>query len=158
MCRLKFNLHLIYLSWQTAIARPATPSLPVEISTSDPFARLQKNTTVASINAILVPWLIAEFGMHYADADNVDTAMHMLTHIIVSQQLGGYTASTFSAAIDGHRVEQVAFTKLILKTAGKFCFSISMRDTNSHLPNRKGQHSASQEYSERPHQAALHLA
>ena len=42
-----------------AIAKPA--SLPVEISTSDPFARLQKNTTVASINAILVPCLIAEF-------------------------------------------------------------------------------------------------
>ena len=86
--------------------------------TSGPFARLQKNTTVASINAILVPWLIADFGMHYADADNVETATHMLTHIIISQQLGGYTASTFTAAIDGQRVEQVAYTKLTLKTAG----------------------------------------
>jgi hypothetical protein len=38
---------------------------------------------------------------------------HMLTHIIISQQLGGYTASTFPAAIDGYRVEQVAYTKLV---------------------------------------------
>jgi hypothetical protein len=45
----------------------------------------------------------------------------MLTHVIISQQLGGYTASTFPAAIYGHRVEQVAFTKLILKTGGKCC-------------------------------------
>jgi hypothetical protein len=68
--------------------------------------------------------------MHYSDSDNVETATHMIAHVIISQQLGGYTASTFPAAIDGHRVEQVAFTKEILKTAGNYCVSFSMMYKN----------------------------
>ena len=47
---------------------------------------------MSSINAAVVSWLIAEFGIHYGDWDNVETAMPMITHVIVSQQLGGYTA------------------------------------------------------------------
>ena len=105
--------------------------------------------------------------MHYNDGDNVETATHMLTHVIVSQQLGGYTASTFPAAIDGHRVEQVAFTKFILKTGGKCCVvSVGASVTSTPLEpectrtytRRKGQHRASQGYSEQPHQVAVQLA
>ena len=81
-----------------------------------------------SINSTLVPWLIAEFGIHYGDWDNVETAMPMITHVIVSQQLGGYTERTFPAAIDGHRVEQVAFTKFVLRTAGNSCVALSEND------------------------------
>jgi hypothetical protein len=44
--------------------------------------------------------------------------MHIIAQVIQSQQLGGYTARTFPAAIDGHRVHQVAFTKFFLGTAG----------------------------------------
>ncbi len=66
---------------------------------------------MSSINWTLVLWLIAEFGIHYGDWDNVETAMPMITHMIVSQQLCGYTERTFPAAVDGHRVEQVVFTK-----------------------------------------------
>ena len=45
-------------------------------------------------------------------------ATHMITHVITSQQLGGYTERTFPAAIDGHRVNQVTFTKFILRIIG----------------------------------------
>ena len=72
---------------------------------------------MSSINATVVPRLITEFGIHYGDWDNVQTAMPMITDVIVSQQLGGYTERKFPAAVDGHRVEQVAFTKLVLRTA-----------------------------------------
>ena len=68
--------------------------------------------------------------MHFADGDKVETATHMLTHVIISQQLGGYTASTFPVAIDGHRIQQVAFTKEILKTAGYYCVLFSMMYKN----------------------------
>ncbi len=57
-------------------------------ATSNPFERLKNHQTMAAINATLVPWLIAEYGMHFADGDNVETATHMLTHVIISQQLG----------------------------------------------------------------------
>jgi hypothetical protein len=75
---------------------------------------------MAAINSAIIPWLIAEFGMYSADSswDNVDNARHMVAHVIQSQQLGEYTEHTFPAAVDGHRVEQVTFTKFILRTAG----------------------------------------
>jgi hypothetical protein len=112
------------------------PMLPLDMSTTstaNPFDRLRNHPTMASINAMLVPWLIAEYGMHYADTDNVETATHMLTHIIISKQLGGFTASNFPAAVDGHRVDQVNFTKFILKTGGEYCVA-------SHVPTAPFQH------------------
>ncbi len=42
-----------------------------------------------------------EFGVNYADWDNVDIAAHMLTYVIMLQQLGGYTDHAFSTAIEG---------------------------------------------------------
>ena len=40
----------------------------------------------------MCPWLIAAFGKNYADWDNVDAAMLMLSHVIVTHEIGGYTA------------------------------------------------------------------
>ena len=37
-----------------------------------------------AINAWMCPWLIAAFGKNYADWDNVDAAMLMLSHVIVT--------------------------------------------------------------------------
>ena len=54
---------------------------------------------MSSINATVVPWLIAEFGIHFGDWGNVETAMPMITHVIVSQQLGGYTARTYPGVL-----------------------------------------------------------
>ena len=115
----------------------------------NPFKILEGHANITSINSALTPWLIAEFGINYADWDNVDTATHMLTHVITSLQLGGYTERTFSAAIEGHRVEQVAFTKMILRTLGKchvpLLFNVTCRNSDtthvlsgkSHICHRK---------------------
>ena len=76
---------------------------------------------MATLNSILVPWLIAEFGIDYADWDNQKTATAMIAHVIMTEQLGGYTARTFPEMIDGYRVQQVAFTKMVLTQIGNFC-------------------------------------
>ena len=91
------------------------------ITPSNPFDRLKNHTTMATLNSIIVPWLIAEFGVDYADWDNQKTATAMIAHVIVTEQLGGYTERTFPAIIDGYRVQQVAFTKTILQQVGNFC-------------------------------------
>ena len=125
----------------------------------NPFNRLRTHATMISINSTLVPWLIAEFGIHYGDWDNVETAMPMITHVIVSQQLGGYTERTFPAAIDGHRVEQVAFTKFVLRTAGNSCVALSENDvqplTLAASEISKSQPGPSQGCSEVAHQIAV---
>ena len=91
------------------------------ITPSNPFDRLKNHTTMATLNSIIVPWLIAEFGIDYADWDNQKTATAMIAHVIVTEQLGGYTERTFPAIIDGYCVQQVAFTKTILQQIGNFC-------------------------------------
>ena len=78
-----------------------------------------------TINSELVPWLIAKEGFNFADRDNVETVTEMLTKIIIAKELNGYTAKTFAQSIEGKRVEQVKFSKHVLKTVGKqsFCSS-----------------------------------
>jgi hypothetical protein len=100
---------------------PLLPGLPSEISISakvNPFDCLKTHTTINAINSAITPWLVAEYGINYADWDNVETATHMIAHVITSQQLGGYTERTFPVVLDGHRVNQVTFTKFILRTIG----------------------------------------
>jgi hypothetical protein len=109
-------------------------------------------------------WLIAEFGIYYADHDwdKVDTATHMIAHVIQSQQLGGCAERTFPAAINGHRVEQVAFTEFVLHTAGEseviapFRRCLMNKLAHTAFDVRKGQHHPLQKYSKRGHQVALH--
>ena len=88
---------------------------------TNPFERLKNHTTMATLNSNLVPWLIAEFGIDYADWDNQKTATAMIAHVIMTEQLGGYTARTFPEMIDGYRVQQVAFTKMVLTQIGNYC-------------------------------------
>jgi hypothetical protein len=73
---------------------------------------------MATLNSIIFPWLIAEYGIDYADFDNHKTATAMIAHVIMTEQLGGYTERTFPAMIDGYRVQQLAFTKMILQQIG----------------------------------------
>ncbi len=95
---------------------PPTPFMDLMLSTTpNPFERLKNHTTITAINLALTPWLIAEYGIDFADWDNDNTATHMIAHVITSQQLGGYTKRTFPAVIDGHRIAQVTFTKFILR-------------------------------------------
>ena len=67
------------------------------------------------LNVILVPWLIAEYRNDFASWDHVDVATEMITHIVTKEQLGGYTQRTFAAMVDGHRVQQTAFTTFVFK-------------------------------------------
>ncbi len=59
--------------------------------------------------------------LNYADVDNHKTATAIIAHVIMTEQLGGYTERTFPAMIDGYRVQQLAFTKMILQQIGIYC-------------------------------------
>ena len=72
---------------------------------------------MSAIKKAVTPWLIIEYGINYADWNNVDTATLLLVHASVSQQLGSYPVSTFPAAIDWHNIKQVAFTNFIFASA-----------------------------------------
>ena len=90
--------------------------------TPDPFDRLKTHNTMATLNSNIIPWLIAEYGINYADIDNHRTATAMITHVVVTEQLGGFTERTFAALIaDGYRVQQSNFTKSVLKQIGMYC-------------------------------------
>ncbi len=77
----------------------------------------------------------------------------MISQVIQSQQLGGYTERTFPAAIDDHRVQQVAFTKFVLSTAGicsvplLFDNALVNKLALTEFDVRKGQYHTSQGYS-----------
>ena len=75
-----------------------------------------------ALNAALVPWLIAQYGIDFSSWDHVDVATEMITHIVTKEKLGGYTARTFAAVVDGHRVQQTGFTKFVLRQAGTSIF------------------------------------
>ena len=102
-------------------AADPTPADNVPTGTN-PFLKLRGHENMASLNATMVPWLIAEYGIDYPSWDHVDVATEMIAAIVTKQQLGGYTSRTFPAVVDGHRVEQTAFTKFVLRQAGNFIF------------------------------------
>jgi len=81
---------------------------------------MKTHENMRAINAWMCPWLIAAFGKNYADWDNVDAAMLMLSHVIVTHEIGGYTASSFQAAVRGYKMELIAFTKFVLRNVGSF--------------------------------------
>ena len=91
---------------------------PSAVSTENPFAPLESNVPMKTINSKLVPCLIAKEGYNFADRDNIETATEMIANIIVCKELNGYTAKTFTLAIEGKKVEQTKFTKHVLKTIG----------------------------------------
>ena len=100
-----------------------------------------------ALNATMVPWLIAEYGIDYASWDHVDVATEIITHIITKQQLGGYTSRTFAAVVDGYRVQQTAFTKLFCAkpVIPFFCFYIIQINSSFTLvAARQGNHCSSQ--------------
>ena len=61
------------------------------------------------INTWMCPWLIAVYGKNFADQDNAEAAMEMLSDVIVKYQIGGFTAATFAEAVEGNRMELLAF-------------------------------------------------
>jgi hypothetical protein len=49
---------------------------------TDPFAALRRNVPMKTINAELVPWLIAKEGYIFADSYNSKVATEMIDHVI----------------------------------------------------------------------------
>ncbi len=100
---------------------PPTP-VPTNISVADPFEIFKTHATMQTINAHLVPWLIAEFGSkigtEYADFGNNKTATAIIAHVIMTEELGCYTDQTFPEMLRGHRVQQLIFTKFVLRQIG----------------------------------------
>jgi hypothetical protein len=66
---------LISLWTQTAGPQFENPVPAPELFFSakpNPFERLKNHPTMTTLNAHIVPWPIAEFGLDYADGNNVD--------------------------------------------------------------------------------------
>ncbi len=91
------------------------PPIP---SSSDPFDVIRRHVPMQTLNSILLPWLIAEYGIDFASLDNTDVASEMISHIIMKNELGGYTKSTFPAIIEGHAMQWTAFAKFVLSQLG----------------------------------------
>ena len=96
---------------QTEDSPPPPPVPAADPSTADyvltgtnPLLRLRGHENMTSLNATMLPWLIAEYGIDYQSWDHVDVATEMIAAIVTKLQLGGYTSSTFAAVVDGHRV------------------------------------------------------
>ncbi len=79
---------------------------------------MRKHENMRAINATMCPGLIASFGKNFADWDNVNAAMRMLSHVIVAHEICGYTEATFHVAVQGYKMELVAFTKFVLRNVG----------------------------------------
>ena len=131
------------------VAEPRTIVVAGNVpSISNPFDQLRGHENMRTLNAILVPWLIAEFGNDFASWDHVDVATDMITHVVTKEQLGGYTQRTFAAIVEGRRVQQTAFTKFVLRQAGIFLsFLVSKLQTTcscSLVNVRQGHHCPSQ--------------
>jgi hypothetical protein len=73
---------------------------------------------MATLNASLVPWLIANTKLIFASWDHVDAPTEMIAHIVTKEQLSGYTECSFPAIFDGHRVQKTPFTKFVLRQTG----------------------------------------
>ncbi len=74
----------------------------------------------------MCPWLIASFGKSFADWDNVDAAMLMLSHVIVAYEIGGYTESTFQVTFRDYKMELLAFTKFVLRNVGNSHYFVGL--------------------------------
>jgi hypothetical protein len=94
-------------------------------SSTDPFEVIRGHVPMQTLNASLLPWLIAEIGIDFASLDNHEAATEMITHIITKHELGGYTTSTFPAIVEGHGMQRTAFSKFVLRQLGNsFVFHV----------------------------------
>ena len=82
---------------------------------ANPFEIFKTHATMQTINAHLVPCLIADFGSNYANVGNNKMVTAIIAHVIMTEELGGYTEQTFPEMIHGYHVHQLAFTKFVLR-------------------------------------------
>jgi hypothetical protein len=85
---------------------------------------MRNHENMRAINTTMCPWLIASFGKNFADWDNVNAAMRMLSHVIVAHEISGYTEATFQVTVRGYKMELVAFTKFVFRNVGNSHFFV----------------------------------
>ncbi len=82
------------------------------------FERLRGDNAMVTSNATFNPRMIAESGIDFANWDYCKIATAMISHVVMTEQLGGYTERPFQAMIDEYRVQQLTFTKFALRQNG----------------------------------------
>jgi hypothetical protein len=55
-------------------------------------------------------WLIAMYGKHFADTDNINVVMEMLKNVVITHEIGGFTAETLPEFLKGKHMEMITFT------------------------------------------------
>ena len=102
------------------------------------FEALKGHKNMKLINLWLCPWLIAAYGKRFADQDNTEAALEMLSDVIVRNQIGGYNAAIFEQACDGNRMELLSFTKFVLTRLGmSFLLQCAHYHNSDQLCDRK---------------------
>ncbi len=82
--------------------------------TNDIFNLLKGNVIMKSINAELVPIMIATEGTDFYDKNHTEKAADHIANIIAAKELGGFTSDTLPRALLGRKVEMTAFTTKVL--------------------------------------------
>lgn len=108
---------------------------------------LKSNRAMRTINAELVPLMIALEGPDFYDKGVAEQAAEYISDIIMAKQLGGFTSDTWPRYIHGKKVELMEFTSKVLENIGKYpfiqCLHICISD---HDRDRKGCLNSSQGY------------
>ena len=99
------------------------PPTQITPPVANPFEILKTHTTIQTLNFYFVPPLIADFGIDRADYDHYKTATIMLEHIIMSEDLGCYMQDSCPDTIKVYHVQQLAFTKFMLRQIGTCALS-----------------------------------
>ncbi len=102
-------------------AVPESP-VPLAVMPNDIFNLLKGNVIMKSINAELVPIMIATEGTDFYDKNRTEKAADYIANIIAAKEIGGFTSDTLPRAMRGRKVEMTAFTTKVLKNICAYHF------------------------------------
>jgi hypothetical protein len=97
------------------------PELP---SDANPFDCLKGNSVMKTINADLVPIMIATEGIDFFDRNHTEKAADYIANIIASHELGGFTTDTFPRALRSRKLDLTHFTTKVLANIGEFLHAL----------------------------------
>jgi hypothetical protein len=104
-------------------AVPESP-VPIAVMPNDIFNLLKGNVimTRKSINADLVPIMIATEGTDFYDKNHTEKAADYIANIIAAKEIAGFTSDTLPRALRGRKVEMTAFTTKVLNNICAYLF------------------------------------
>ncbi len=77
-----------------------------------------------TINADLVPIMIATEGIDFFDRNHTEKAADYIANIIASHELGGFTTDTFPRALRSRKLDLTHFTTKVLANIGEFLHAL----------------------------------